>query len=153
MFESLAERDAIEFFAVSVFVVHRPDGQVVFFCLGFGGIAVEFRRGSHVEPTVGANELVVVDFFEERSGGADFGEAGRSMRLVADDEIEIDISGGDGVERLVSREDDVEGVGADFVFDLGRLGSDGEFDFAKPIINGKEKYMRIAIRKRKNGDS
>ena len=32
-------------------------------------------------------------------------------------------------------------------------GSDGEFDFAKPIINRKEKYMRIAIRKRKNGDS
>lgn len=36
---------------------------------------------------------------------------------------------------------------------IGELkhGSDGKFDFAKPIINGKEQYMRIAIQK-KNGD-
>lgn len=31
-------------------------------------------------------------------------------------------------------------------------GTDGYFDLAKPIVGGKEQYVRIAIRKRKNGD-
>ena len=31
-------------------------------------------------------------------------------------------------------------------------GTDGYFDLAKPIVSGKEQYVRIAIRKRKNGD-
>jgi hypothetical protein len=35
-------------------------------------------------------------------------------------------------------------------FDGGSVTND--LDLAKPVINGKAKYKRIAIRKRKNGD-
>lgn len=110
LLDGLAEPEAVELRPVQLLVVHRGDGRVLVLRLLLGLIAVDARRRGHVQPAVPAEVAVVVHADERRLIRPGQDDAGRPMRLVADNQVEppeaLLLGRRDGVNRLVRGQHD-----------------------------------------------
>ena len=114
--DGAAEVDAEKFFAVDGGIVHRAEEDVLLGGFLLRVVAVEARRGGHVEALLALDECVVVDFRERRAFLVFFLDARRAVRLVADDEVkDVRVGGfflgrGRGEEVRLRLVDDVDGL-------------------------------------------
>ena len=107
LLHGLAELDLVGGGAIEGFVVHRGNGEVLHGALALRRLAVDTRRGGHVQAFVRAHVLVVVDPHEGRGLlHADAGQrvARGPVRLIAHDDVER------GHAELLGAVDDVDGL-------------------------------------------
>ena len=108
LLDRLAEPEAVELRAVQQLVVHRGDGRVLVLRLLLRLVAVDARGRGHVEPAVAAEVAVVMHADEGGLIRPGQGDAGRPVRLIADDQVEAPqallLRRRDGVDRLVRGE-------------------------------------------------
>jgi hypothetical protein len=113
----------VQVVAVHGRIVHGGEGDVALLGADLGAVAVDARRGGHVEPLGGADEIGVVDLDEAGSSSPVEGGAGGAVRLVADDEVEgrepVQVLGAaDDLDAVVGGEDDADVVGIVALGDL-----------------------------------
>ena len=104
------EGQVVELVAVDLLVIHRRQLDELVLGALLGVLAVDARRGGHVESPFAADVLVAVYLREVGLLRPLEGGAGRAVGLVADDQVErAERAGllglGDGVDGLVGRED------------------------------------------------
>ncbi len=87
--DGFAETKAVEFLAEEGLIVHRRQFGGGFLGLGLGLVAVDARRGGHVEALFGFEEIRVVDFDEAGFVFARKRDAGGAVGFVANDQVEV----------------------------------------------------------------
>ena len=87
--DGLAKRNASNFCAISLFVVHRANDGIgsQFFCIGFCINCINARCCRHIESFFSANKCIVVYFHKTRLEPS-FGRPRRAVCFVADYQIE-----------------------------------------------------------------
>ena len=107
-FYGFAESETVELRTEHALVIHGFDIHAGFVRLALDLVAVDARGGGHVQPLFGGDEAVVVDALKVGLGFACERRAGGSVRLVADNQVELrqphPLRGGHGVQRLVRGE-------------------------------------------------